>query len=59
MVEEDIHFVRRQQLRWLHVVVRQARVVRVGVLRIQYGGVRHPARLLGRHLHGPLLRLGI
>lgn len=59
VVEEDIHLVRRQQLCGLHVVVRQARMVRVGVLRIQYGGVRHPARLLRRHLHGPLLRLGI
>lgn len=58
MVEEDIHLVGRQQLCWLHVVMRQARMVRVGVLRIQYGGVRHPARLLRRHLHGPLLCLG-
>lgn len=51
VVEEDVHFVGGQQLRGLHVVVRQARVVRVGVLRVQHRRVRHPARLLRRHLH--------
>ena len=59
VVEEDVHLVGRQQLRRLHVVVRQARVVRVGVLRVQHGGVRHPARLLGSHLHGWLRRRGV
>lgn len=53
VVEEDVHLIGGQQLRRFHVVVRQARVVGVGVLRVQHRGVRHPARLLGRHLHGP------
>lgn len=59
VIEEDVHLVWRQQLRGFHVVVRQARVVRVGVLRIQHGRVRHPARLLRRHLHGRRRRLGV
>lgn len=57
VVEKDVDFIRRQQLRRLHVVVRKARVVRVGVLRIQDRRVRHPARLLRRHLHGRRRRL--
>ena len=58
VVEKDVHFVGRQQLRRLHVVVRQARVMRVGVLRIQHCGMSHPARLLRRHLHSQWRRLG-
>lgn len=58
VVEEDVHLVGRQQLRGLHVAVRQARVVRVWVLSVQHGGVRHPARLFRSRLHGRRRRPG-
>lgn len=53
VVEENIHLVRRQQLRrGLHVVVAQAgMVVGVRVLSVQHGVVGHPAGLISPHIH--------
>lgn len=52
VIKENIHLIRRQQLRrGLHVVVSQARVVRVRVLSVQHSVVMHPSRLISRHIH--------
>lgn len=54
-VKKYIHLLRQRVLRWVHVGVAEARVVRVGVLPVEDRRVvvAHPARLVCRHLHGP------
>lgn len=52
MIKENIHLIRRQELRrGLHVVVSKAVVMRVRVLPVQHGMVMHPAGLISRHIH--------
>lgn len=54
-VKKYIHLLGQGVLRWVHVGVAEARVVRVWVLPVEDRRVvvAHPARLVCRHLHGP------
>lgn len=54
-VKKYIHLLGQGVLRWVHVGVAEARMVRVWVLPVEDRRVvvAHPARLVCRHLHGP------